>query len=772
MNLLKNQQEAETIDSVYIDLEAQLMQNIARHLRDWKQPIDTDRWLIQKLAEVGKLNKENIKIIAQMSGISQTAAERMLNAMAEEIVRDTEPGFQYLARQHLIDAVVDAEKSKNIRQVMKNLQKQAKDALNLTNTTMLYKAQEAFRSLVQNTAEEALKIMNSNAAAVITGAESRQQALRKTIRQFNAKGITGFVDKRGRNWTPEAYVNMAMRTTAGSVANEVQTARCADMGVNLIQIDSHSGARPKCAKDQGKIFSLDNTSGTTEDLSGRKIRYYPWNSSSYGEPDGILGINCGHHKFPFVPGVNIQRNFLTEDMDANNRLYKQTQVQRALERDVRKQTRQQALRKTIRQFNAKGITGFVDKRGRNWTPEAYVNMAMRTTAGSVANEVQTARCADMGVNLIQIDSHSGARPKCAKDQGKIFSLDNTSGTTEDLSGRKIRYYPWNSSSYGEPDGILGINCGHHKFPFVPGVNIQRNFLTEDMDANNRLYKQTQVQRALERDVRKQKRECMIFDELGDSDAFEEASVKLKSKEAQLKDYVNKHDHLHRRKDREQVECMIFDELGDSDAFEEASVKLKSKEAQLKDYVNKHDHLHRRKDREQVVGFDKRISGEAVASKNRIAKQANSMYDTGSEAGNIKAYYRDKPLREKIQSPDTKKELEQGQFKKHVPGSHEYEQYQEKYRRQNQFGPSYLTIDEKKAQELVDKYAGTGILRRNKDGSWANEEIITVHPQDVGMAVNNLDGKEAPTSVFKIKYGKKGTHIVPDYPSKKGAKARR
>lgn len=386
MNLLKNQQEAETIDSVYIDLEAQLMQNIARHLRDWDKPIDTDRWLMQKLSEIGKLNKENIKIIAQMSGISQTAAERMLFEAAEEAVKMMEPGFRYMARQGLIDSVVEADKSKNVKQVMKNLQKQAKDSLNLTNTTMLHKTQEAFKSLIQNTAEEALKIMNNNTGAVITGAESRQQALRKTIRQFN-----------------------------------------------------------------------DN-----------------------------------------------------------------------------------------------GITGFVDKRGRNWTPEAYVNMAMRTTAGSVANEVQTARCEDMGVNLIQIDSHSGARPKCAKDQGKIFSLDNTSGTTEDLNGRKIRYYPWNSSSYGEPDGILGINCGHHKFPFVPGVNIQRHFPTEDMDANNRLYKQTQVQRALERDVRKQKRECMMFDELEDKDAFEESAVKLKSKEAKLKNYVDKHEHLHRRRDREQV----------------------------------------------------------------------------------------------------------------------------------------------------------------------------------------------------------------------------
>ena len=425
MNLLTNQQAAETIDGVYNDLEARLMQNIAKHLSDWKQTIDSDRWLIQKLAEIGKLNEENIKIIAEMSGLSQTAAERMLNEMAEAALNNMEPGFAQLARRGLIGEIVEVSKSKNVKQVMGHLQKQAKDALNLTNTTMLHKAQEAFKNLVQTTVSEAIEIMNHNTSSAVTGAEARGQALRKTIKAFNDKGITGFVDKRGRNWTPEAYVNMCMRTTAGSVANEVQTARCKDMGVNLIQIDAHAGARPKCAKDQGKIFDLNDGSGYTEDARGRKIQYYPWKSSSYGEPDGLLGINCGHHKYPFIPGVNIQRYFPTDDLDANNRLYRQTQVQRALERDVRKQKR---------------------------------------------------------------------------------------------------------------------------------------------------------------------------------------------------------------------ECMLFDELGDNDAFKEASVKLKTKESNLKDYVDKHKHLHRRKDREQVVGFDKRISTEAVGKAQKHYKEwAKSI---GAESGpkTLAGYY--------------------------------------------------------------------------------------------------------------------------------------
>lgn len=277
MNLLTNQQAAETIDGVYNDLEARLMQNIAKHLSDWKQTIDSDRWLIQKLAEIGKLNEENIKIIAEMSGLSQTAAERMLNEMAEAALNNMEPGFAQLARRGLIGEIVEVSKSKNVKQVMGHLQKQAKDALNLTNTTMLHKAQEAFKNLVQTTVSEAIEIMNHNTSSAVTGAEARGQALRKTIKAFNDKGITGFVDKRGRNWTPEAYVNMCMRTTAGSVANEVQTARCKDMGVNLIQIDAHAGARPKCAKDQGKIFDLNDGSGYTEDARGRKIQCYSAN---------------------------------------------------------------------------------------------------------------------------------------------------------------------------------------------------------------------------------------------------------------------------------------------------------------------------------------------------------------------------------------------------------------------------------------------------------------------------------------------------------------
>ena len=126
MDLLYNQRAAEGIDSLYMDLESRLMQNIVRHIQNYDQPIPTDEWLLQKLAEIGRLDRENIRIISEMAGISNTAAQRMLEEMAEKVTAELEPGFQYLSRQGLIGEAVPAAKSRNVKQVLENLHKQAR----------------------------------------------------------------------------------------------------------------------------------------------------------------------------------------------------------------------------------------------------------------------------------------------------------------------------------------------------------------------------------------------------------------------------------------------------------------------------------------------------------------------------------------------------------------------------------------------------------------------------------------------------------------------
>lgn len=154
---------------------------------------------------------------------------------------------------------------------------------------------------------------------------------------------------------------------------------------------------------------------------------------------------------------------------------------------------------------------------------------------NTAQQAQFDRMDDYGLTLVEVSSHSGARPKCAKDQGKIFNRSGGGGYTTDLHGRKIRYYAWSESSYGEPDGILGINCGHQIYPFTPGVSYQTYF-PEPEEENAEAYKKSQQQRELERRVRKSKRECMMLETAGDPEGARQAQQLLKQRQDALRQF--------------------------------------------------------------------------------------------------------------------------------------------------------------------------------------------------------------------------------------------
>lgn len=331
---------AKLYEGIEDDLISLLVSTLAKNL----DITDTAKWEIRMLAKMGGLRKDAVKIIARRAGVAPELLQVALESAAKDEINKLEPGFR---------AMVQGGYAKNtripphraIQGAVKAYWRQAADSLNMVNTVMQYKVKPAWITLVKGVrgyidqvveSQPVHDILGKHAGAAVIGTETRQQAVRNAIRNLLDNGIPAFVDKRGREWSPEAYVNMDIRTTVTNTAHKAQFDRMEQYGLTLIEVSSHSGARPKCAKDQGKIFDKGNKSGTVEDLHGKRVRFYPWSSSSYGEPDGILGINCGHFIYPFVPGISVQRYFPAENSKENDRLYRQSQQQRALERKVRR----------------------------------------------------------------------------------------------------------------------------------------------------------------------------------------------------------------------------------------------------------------------------------------------------------------------------------------------------------------------------------------------------------------------------------------------------
>lgn len=107
-------------------------------------------------------------------------------------------------------------------------------------------------------------------------------------------------------------------------------------------------------------------------------------------------------------------------------------------------------------------------------------------------------------------------------------------------------------------------------------------------------------------------------------------------------------------------------------------------------------------------------------------------------------------------------INRGQQNKHIVGTHEYSQREEK----SNFPPSRIELSDEEIIQFVKDNTGKGINLYNRHGDWRHQEIIVSSDLIVGTVVNNINGAEQKTSVVKIHYSEKGVHIVPDYMSKK------
>ncbi|UKI16735.1 MAG: phage minor capsid protein [Ruminococcus sp.] len=326
---------------VLLDMEDDILREIAAQLSRDGDISDTSKWRIRQLARAGRFDKRAAAIIAGYSEVEDGQAMDAVIAAAETEIGYLDNAVQAANAAGLSEYFSDIPAETSAMNAAKAFQRQAASDLNLVNTVMGYKAKSAYvnavNAIYRDTAEGrqgALDVMGKGAAKAVSGQMSLQEATRKTIRELAQKGIPAFVDKRGREWSPEAYVMMDMRSTLGNTARAAQDARCDEYGINLIELSSHLGARPLCAAYQGRIFSRDGSKGVTVDGAGGKIYYTPLSETSYGQPAGLFGINCGHVQYPFVPGINFQRYF-PYPKEENDRRYMQFQQQRAMERGIR-----------------------------------------------------------------------------------------------------------------------------------------------------------------------------------------------------------------------------------------------------------------------------------------------------------------------------------------------------------------------------------------------------------------------------------------------------
>ena len=367
---------------VYAAVTDEILVNMARHFKlmtEGNSPSGAWEYQTLKLAEMGQVNQETEAIILKHLGDADGALRYVFEESIRDGLKNAEPALRKAAEKGFTRKASVPELAPNQMQAFRAFYNQSSDKLNLVNTVMLDSTQQAYQATVSDIVgrmQRTQGILNTETGEVVTGVTSMNKAVRQGVRKMVDNGITGFIDHGGHHWSPEAYVTMDIRTTMANTAREAVFERQEEYGSELFQVSHHDGARPLCYPWQGKVISRNGWSGEVEDDEGNAVHVTPLEETSYGEPAGLFGINCGHYPIPFFPGFSRIRP-PDQDEEANAKEYKESQQQRALERDLRNEKRELAVMKAQgapedeikaqkqRVSNARdNLDAFCDKTGR------------------------------------------------------------------------------------------------------------------------------------------------------------------------------------------------------------------------------------------------------------------------------------------------------------------------------------------------------------------------------------------------------------------------
>ena len=381
-----------------------------------------------------------------------------------------------------------------------------------------------------------------------------------------------------------------------------------------------------------------------------------------------------------------------------------------------------AVREVLDRYAGNGV--YVNyPTGTRRSLEAAVRCCIITSMNQTAAQVTNQYIVEAGAEYVLVSAYPGARydkksPLGVQShdhwQGKVYRIRGSDPDAPNLL-ESTGYDIDPQTGQGRvvnPLGLYGYNCAHsHK---VWDKSLRNPYVDEngkpkiDIHESQELYDLRQKQRAIERTIRKTKRQLLV-------------------KEQELNAFP--------------------DDSNIQSEYDKLSYKLRLQNRKYNEFCAEND-LQRQYDRVKVAGFKKEQAKSANGRATAYAKQVTTKRIPQIPASTIS---------EKIHSGQYSTKLSMQQFDKHVFGTAKYKEYLNTRLQGGGNPQSVITISKEEAQKIIETKAGTGIIKVDRNGNARPQEQITC---DNTIGQYYCDGQYIDTNKAVIHYGKKNCHIVP------------
>ena len=276
---------SDEIVDIYAQLEADILQDMARRIARLGKVTEATKWQAELLAETGALKKDVNKIIKKYD----PAIRKEITAIYNDAMVKNARADNIIFKDALGHGVSDI----NAQVMLASIQKTHSDLSRLTITT------------AYTTEQQFVSVANAAYMQVVTGAFDYDTAMKKACNQLATEGVSGVQYRNGKpvRLNIEPAVRMNIITGVNQTASAMTLNNCDELGCDLVETTAHIGARPEHAAWQGEVFSI----------SGTNPKYRPFSVCELGTITGLCGINCRHSYYPYFEGT--ETHYTQADLD-------------------------------------------------------------------------------------------------------------------------------------------------------------------------------------------------------------------------------------------------------------------------------------------------------------------------------------------------------------------------------------------------------------------------------------------------------------------------
>ena len=307
------------MESIWMDAENRIIQDIVRRIRKAGKITSTADYQINRLAEMGKSTEEVEKILKDALKAAYPEMFKLYDEIAEwQYVRDKDL-YEQINREF-----IPAEENEQLKQVSQAVRKQTQDELQNLARSYGFSVLMGNRRVFMPFSEYYQRYVDMAIMDVLSGAFDYNTVIRRVVTQMTNSGLRTVDYATGYSSRVHVAVRRSVLTGVSQITGGLNRINAEKLGTNYYEVDWHPGARPEHRKWQGKVYSKEELVSVC----------------GLGTATGLQGANCYHDYYPFGKGAS-ERQWSDEWLRKQNAIENKTKRWQGKELDAYGITQQQ-----------------------------------------------------------------------------------------------------------------------------------------------------------------------------------------------------------------------------------------------------------------------------------------------------------------------------------------------------------------------------------------------------------------------------------------------